>query len=66
MNIKEKDIKIWSAIGPRATLGMAALSLANEVKNLIVLTCDVSTSAGLDRFRKLKYGISTISLSEKS
>ena len=52
MNIKEKDIKIWSAIGPRATLGMAALSLANEVKNLIVLTCDVSTSAGLDRFRK--------------
>ena len=52
MNINEKNIKIWSTIGARATLGIAALELAKEIDNLMILTCDVSTSAGLDRFRK--------------
>ncbi len=52
MNINERNIKIWSAIGARATLGIAALELAKEIDNLMILTCDVSTSAGLDRFRK--------------
>jgi len=52
MDINEKNIKIWSTIGSRATLGIAALDLAKELDNLMVLTCDVSTSAGLDRFRK--------------
>ena len=50
--INEKNIKFWSTIGARATLGIAALELAKEINNLMVLTCDVSTSAGLDRFRK--------------
>lgn len=52
MEINERNIKIWSTIGPRATLGMVALELAKKIDNLMVLTCDVSTSAGLDRFRK--------------
>jgi transketolase len=52
MDINERNIKVWSTIGPRATLGIAALELAKENENLMVLTCDVSTSAGLDRFRK--------------
>ncbi len=52
MNIDEKNIKTWSTIGPRATLGIVALELAKEIDNLMVLTCDVSTSAGLDRYRK--------------
>ena len=52
MNINEKNIKIWSTIGARATIGIAALDLEKEIDNLMVLTCDVSTSAGLDRFRK--------------
>ena len=58
MEINEKVIKIWSTIGPRAAFGMAALDFAKEYENLIILTCDVSTSAGLDRYRKtypLKY-----------
>ena len=50
--ISERNIKIWSTIGSRATLGIAALELAKTIDNLMVLTCDVSTSAGLDRFRK--------------
>jgi len=52
MIINERNIKIWSTIGSRATLGMAALELAKEIENLMVLTCDVSTSAGLDRYKK--------------
>ena len=52
MDINERNIKVWSTIGARATLGMAALELAKEIDNLMVLTCDVSTSAGLDRYRK--------------
>lgn len=50
--INERNIKIWSTIGSRATLGIAALELSKSVKDLMVLTSDVSTSAGLDRFRK--------------
>ena len=52
MIIKDRDIKMWSTIGARATVGIAALELARQIDNLMVLTCDVSTSAGLDRFRK--------------
>ena len=52
MEINEKNIKMFSTIGPRATLGLAALEIAKKDKSLIIITCDVSTSAGLDRFRK--------------
>ena len=52
MLINERNIKIWSTIGSRATFGIAALELAKKIDNLMVLTCDVSTSAGLDRYRK--------------
>ena len=52
MIIKDRDIKMWSTIGARATVGIAALELAKKIDNLMVLTCDVSTSAGLDRFSK--------------
>ena len=52
MKIEEKNIKMWSVIGSRATFGIAALEIAKKNKNLITLTCDVSTSAGLDRYRK--------------
>jgi len=54
MKIDTKNFKVWSQIGPRATFGLACLNLANEDENnkLMVLTSDVSTSAGLDRYRK--------------
>ena len=52
MEINEKNIKMFSTIGPSATLGIAALEIAKKDKSLIIITCDVSTSAGLDRFRK--------------
>ena len=53
MIIDQKKIKIWSTIGSRATFGMALLEISKDMKDLIVLSSDVSTSAGLDRFRKL-------------
>ena len=50
--INERNIKLWSTLGPRASLGLGMLELIKENKNLMVITSDVSTSAGLDRFRK--------------
>jgi transketolase len=52
MEKNERNIKMWSTIGPRATVGIVAYELAKKIENLMVLTCDVSTSAGLDRYRK--------------
>jgi len=52
MLVNDRNIKMWSTIGSRATFGVSALELAKKIDNLMVLTCDVSTSAGLDRYRK--------------
>lgn len=53
MNFDNRKITTYSRIGSRATFGMVALDLVKEYQNLMVLTADVSTSAGLDRFRKM-------------
>ena len=52
IEINERNLKIWSTIGPRATFGTSALELVKDYNDMMILTCDVSTSAGLDRFRK--------------
>lgn len=51
MNINEASIKMWSRIGSRATFGMVALELGEQIDDLIILTGDTSTSAGLQRFK---------------
>ncbi len=48
----KSNLKMWSTLGMRATFGVAALELGNTVDKLMILTGDVSTSAGLDRFKK--------------
>ena len=50
MEITNRSAKKWSRVGQRATFGIALLELAKENKNLMALTADVSTSAGLERF----------------
>ena len=50
--LNKTNFKIWSRLGMRATFGIAALELGNTVDKLMILTGDVSTSAGLDRFKK--------------
>ncbi len=47
-----KNINTWSAIGSRATYGLAMYEIAKKRDDIIVLTADVSTSAGLDRYRR--------------
>lgn len=39
-------------MGSRATFGLSLMDIVKEMKDLMVVTCDVSTSAGLDRFKK--------------
>ena len=50
--INSRNMKLWPNLGMRATFGLIALELAKLDEKLIVLTGDVSTSAGLDRYRK--------------
>ncbi len=52
MVIDEKKSTLFSRIGSRAAFGMAMFELAPGVDDLMVLTGDTSTSAGLDRFKK--------------
>ena len=52
MKIDNKNSKMWSQIGPRATFGLACLNLSDKEDNLMILSSDVSTSAGLDRYKK--------------
>ena len=50
--LNKSNFKIWSRLGMRATFGIAALEVGEKSEKLLVLTGDVSTSAGLDRFKK--------------
>ncbi len=50
--ITQNNIKIWPKLGMRASFGLMALELAKTDEKLVIVTGDVSTSAGLDRFRK--------------
>ena len=50
--LNKTNFKIWSRLGMRATFGIAALEMGNTLEKLLILTGDVSTSAGLDRFKK--------------
>lgn len=50
--INPRNTKLWPNLGMRATFGLIALELAKLDEKLMILTGDVSTSAGLDRFRK--------------
>ena len=52
MLVNEKNAKTWSRMGSRATFGTLALELGEKIDNLMIVTADVSTSAGLDRFKK--------------
>ena len=52
IKLDASKIKLYSQIGTRATFGLACIELLKEYRNLMICTADVSTSAGLDRFRK--------------
>ena len=51
MKLNDSQIALFSKIGQRATFGLSTYEIAKKNSNLIVLTSDVSTSAGLDRLK---------------
>ena len=51
MTINPSNARNWSRLGPRGTFGLALLDVGAEVDNLIVLSADLCTTSGLDRFR---------------
>jgi transketolase len=51
MIINEALSKSWSRVGQRATFGLVMIELATKIDDLMVISADVSTSAGLDRFK---------------
>lgn len=51
ITINSINARIWSKLGPRGTYGTTIFELAPDVDNLMVLTADLCTSSGLDRFR---------------
>lgn len=53
MEVTARNVKKWSTIGVRPTFGMTILELAKENSDIMVLTADVSTSAGLERYKKM-------------
>ena len=52
MTIDQKKLKLFSSIGMRASFGLNCLDFVKDHSDMMILTSDVSTSAGLDRFRK--------------
>jgi transketolase len=52
IEFSEIKSKQWSKIGMRATFGLLCSEILSSGKKIYIFTSDVSTSAGLDRFRK--------------
>ena len=50
LDITPKNIRVWSRLGSRGTLGLALLDLASSKKNLIVMSADLGQTSGLGRF----------------
>lgn len=53
MEFNAKNIKKWSTIGPRPTFGLIMTELARQNEDIMVITADVSTSAGLERYKRM-------------
>ncbi len=52
MKIDKKSARMWSMIGPTGLFGVIMNELAKENDKLSVVTADLSTFSGLDRFGK--------------
>ena len=52
MNFNKKDIRKWSILGSRGTLGVTLLDLARQDEKILVLTGDLAITSGVERFRK--------------
>ena len=48
-----RNIRTWSLLGPSGAHGTAAVELAGNKSNILMLTADLCFFSGLERFRKL-------------
>ncbi len=53
LEVNTRNIRIWSALGARGTLGIALVDLASKKKNLIVMSADLGNTSGLSRFMSM-------------
>lgn len=52
MEFKPLDIRVWSKMGQRAAFGSILTRLANENDQVIALTADLTSAAGLEPFKE--------------
>ena len=52
ISLNSMNARIWAKLGQRGTFGTVMLELGEKIDNLMVLTGDLSTTSGLDRFKK--------------
>ena len=51
MEINARNVRQWARLGPRGFFGQAILSVAEKHNDLIVMSADLGSSSGLERFR---------------
>jgi len=51
LELTPSTARLWSRMGTRAVLGQAIFSLATKTDNLMVLSADLGSSSGLNRFK---------------
>ena len=51
MEINARNVRQWARLGPRGFFGQAILSIADDYDDLIVMSADLGSSSGLERFR---------------
>lgn len=52
MEINAKNVRQWSRLGSRGFFGQVILDIAPEHPDLLVMSADLGSSSGLERFRK--------------
>ncbi len=51
ITFSERNMRIWSRLGPSGAVGAAAIEIAENEKNMVVMTADLCFFSGLERFK---------------
>lgn len=51
IDFSTRNMRIWSRLGPSGAVGAAAMEIAGNEKNMVVLTADLCFFSGLERFK---------------
>lgn len=53
IDFSKSNARMWSMLGSRGAFGVAMIEVGSNMDNLMVLSSDLSSSSGLDKFKKL-------------